>query len=143
MKVLKNLLLIGLFAIAIAACTSQQPKDAANNEVAAIEVSVDSLLTDASALEGKIVKFTATVDHTCMHGGKRLTVFGTTEGKTMKVEGGDAVQKFESSLMGKQVEVVGVVKKVPGSVVADCETEEGNEVPTFAFVVECMSYKAL
>jgi hypothetical protein len=61
----------------------------------------------------------------------------------MKVEGGEAVQKFESSLMGKQVEVIGKVKKVPGSVVADCETEEGNEVPTFAYVVECISYKQL
>jgi hypothetical protein len=136
MKLIKNLFLTGLAAIAIAACTSQ-PKEAA------IEVTVDSLLADASALEGKTVKFTATVDHACMHGGKRLTVFGSVEGKTMKVEGSDAVQKFESSLMGKQVEVIGVVKKVPGSVVADCETEEGKEVPTFAYVIECLNYKAI
>ena len=143
MRTFKNLTLI-LSAIAvIAACSGKQQQVAQEKEIAAIEVSVDSLLSDASALEGKTVKFIATVDHACMHGGKRLTVFGTEKGKTMKVEGGDVVQKFESTLMGKQVEVVGVVKKVPGTQVADCETEEGNEVPTFAYVVECLSYKGL
>jgi hypothetical protein len=144
MKNLKNYFLFAFVAFVFAACGgNQQPKVSAESNLAAIEVSVDSLLSDASALDGKTVKFTATVDHACMHGGKRLTVFGKVEGKTMKVEGGEAVQKFESSLMGKQVEVIGKVKKVPGSVVADCETEEGNEVPTFAYVVECISYKQL
>lgn len=143
MKKLRNLLILAFAAFVIVACGNIQSKESVAKDSAVVEVSVDSLLNDASALEGKTVKFTAKVDHACMHGGKRLTVFGSVEGKTMKVEGGDAVQKFESSLMGKEVEVIGIVKKVPGSVVADCETDEGNEVPTFAYVVECISYKAL
>jgi hypothetical protein len=147
MKNLKNYILFASVAFVFAACGGNQKpaetEQATKTDMAIIEVSVDSLLSDASALDGKTVKFTATVDHACMHGGKRLTVFGKVEGKTMKVEGGDAVQKFETSLMGKQVEVIGKVKKVPGSVVADCETEEGKEVPTFAYVVECISYKQL
>ena len=143
MKTLRNIVMLLSAAFVVASCANQQPKEVVENKVDAIEVSVDSLLSDASALDGKTVKFTATVDHACMHGGKRLTVFGAVEGKTLKVEGNDKVQKFESDLMGKKVEVIGVVKKVPGSQVADCETDEGNEVPEFAFVVDCISYKPL
>lgn len=141
MRTFNVLMLTASIALFVAACGGKGSIEKAQAEQ--IEVSVDSLLNNASSLDGKVVKFVATVDHACMHGGKRLTVFGTVEGKTMKVEGGDVVQKFETSLMGKQVEVVGKVKKVPGSVVADCETEEGKEAPTFAYVVECISYKQL
>lgn len=109
----------------------------------AVEVSVDSLIADASALEGKLVKFEATVDHACMHGGDRLTVFGSVEGKTLKIDGTEKSPKFITSLMGKRVEVIGTVKKVAGAHVADCEEDEGNEVPEIAYVVDCIDYKEL
>jgi hypothetical protein len=109
----------------------------------AIEVSIDSLINDASALVGKTVRFEATVDHACMHGGKRLTVFGSEKGKTLKIDGTEDSPNFESSLMGKQVEVIGTVRKVAGEHVADCEEDEGNEVPEVAYVIECIDYKAL
>lgn len=112
-------------------------------KVDAIEVSVDSLLNDASALEGKTVCFTAKVDHSCIHGGKRLTVFGNVEGKTLKIDATDSSPAFVSSLMGQKVEITGIVRKVAGSHVADCESDEGNEVPTFTYVVECINYSVV
>ncbi len=135
------LLLSGL--LLISSCGNQKEQKAVKDKVETIEVSVDSLLTDASALDGKIVKFTATVDHACMHGGKRLTVFGSIEGKTLKVDGTENSPKFVSSLMGKKVEITGTVKKVPGTHVADCEVDEGNEIPEIAYVVECIDYKEI
>lgn len=146
MKTLRNLLLVFSAAFAIASCANQQPKEEVKNEIDAIEVSVDSLLNDASALEGKTVKFVATVDHTCRHSGKRMTVFGTLEGKTMKVEGGDMIEKFDPSINGKKVEVIGIVKKVATEHVDDCETEqavEGEEKPAFTYSIDCLSYKPL
>jgi hypothetical protein len=136
------LLLSGLFLISSCGGNQQEQK-AVNDKNKTIEVSVDSLLTDASALDGKIVKFTATVDHACMHGGKRLTVFGSIEGKTLKVDGTEKSPKFVSGLMGKKVEIIGTVKKVPGTHVADCEVDEGNEIPEVAYVIECIDYKEI
>ncbi|HRX69408.1 MAG TPA: hypothetical protein P5200_13630 [Tenuifilaceae bacterium] len=143
MKTLRNLLLVLSAAFAIASCANQQPKEEVKNEIDAIEVSVDSLLNDASALEGKTVKFVATVDHTCKHSGKRMTVFGTLEGKTMKVEGGEMVQKFDPALNGQKVEVIGVVTKVATEHAEGCENEEGEEKPAFVYSIDCLSYKAL
>jgi hypothetical protein len=137
---------IVLVAIVFAlwACGGSQTEKSNNTlAVEAIEVSVDSLLTDASQLDGKTVRFQATVDHACMHGGKRLTVFGTTKGKTLKVEATETSPRFASSLMGKSVIITGNVRKVPGSHVASCEVEEGNEVPEFAFVVDCIDFKEI
>lgn len=122
---------------------SEKTKKTEESKVDAIEISVDSLLHDASALEGKVVRFTAKVDHTCMHGGKRLTVFGQVEGKTLKIDATDSSPVFESSLMGKKVDITGIVRKVPGSDIADCDSDEGNEVPVFAHIVECINYSVV
>ena len=146
MKTLRTLVLLFSAALVVASCANQQPKEVADEKIDAIEVSVDSLLNDASALEGKTVKFVATVDHTCRHSGKRMTVFGTIEGKTLKVEGNDVIKKFDPSINGKKVVVVGVVKKVPTQDVDDCESTEaveGEEKPAFSYSIDCLSYKSL
>lgn len=140
-------LLVAAFALigVAASCggSSEKTTKVDDVKVDAIEVSVDSLLHDASALEGKTVRFTAKVDHTCMHGGKRLTVFGQVEGKTLKIDATDSSPVFESSLMGKKVDIIGIVRKVPGSDIADCDSDEGNEVPVFAHIVECINYSVV
>lgn len=120
------------------ACGDQTGRKAKNSDL--IEVSIDSLIHDASALEGKMVRFEAKVDHACMHGGKRLTVYGSEPGITFKIDGTEKSPRFESALVDKTVEVTGIVKKVAGSHVADCEVEEGKEVPEVAYVVECITY---
>jgi hypothetical protein len=135
-----SIVLTAVFAVA--SCGNQSPKEVAQ-KVEAIEVSIDSLLNDASGLVGQTVKFQAKVDHTCMHGGKRLTVFGTLEGKTLKIDATDVSPKFVSSLMGKTVEITGIVRKVAGEHIADCEKEEGAVIPEIAYVVECIDYTEL
>jgi hypothetical protein len=138
MKRLTNQFIALAVLLVLASCGGQSIKDRA--EASAIEVSIDSLINDASALDGEIVRFQAKVDHACMHGGKRLTVYGSKEGKTLKIDGTESSPKFASSLMGKTVEITGIVKKVAGSHVADCEADEGNEVPEIAYVIECLDY---
>ena len=137
-------LLIAAFALigVAASCGGNSEKTANTSEkkVDAIAVSVDSLINDASALEDEMVRFTARVDHTCVHSGKRLTVFGKVEGKTLKVDATDNSPVFKTSLKGKMVEIIGVVRKVPGTETADCDGDEGNETPVFAYIVECIDY---
>jgi len=141
-KTLQFLFVATIFAL-VACSGNQNEKSTKTITVDAIEISIDSLLNDASQLEGKTVRFQATVDHACTHGGKRLTVFGSTKGKTLKVEATNTSPRFSSSLMGKPVVITGNVRKVPGSHVASCEVEEGNEVPEFAFVVDCIDFKEI
>lgn len=140
----RSIIVLGLLAgaLSLISCSGETKKSSVE-KVDAIEVSIDSLINDASALEGKTVRFQANVDHACMHGGKRLTVFGSIEGKTLKVDGTEKSPNFTSSLKGKQVEVVGVVRKVSGAHVADCEVSEGNEVPEIAYTIDCITYKEL
>jgi hypothetical protein len=135
-----SILLIAGFAI-ISSCGGSVKEK--KSMVEAIEISVDSLLKDASALEGKTVKFEAKVDHACAHKGKRLTVYGTVEGKTLKIDGTESSPSFANLKAGQMVEITGNVRKVPGSHVEDCEVEEGNEVPEIAYTVECINYKEL
>jgi acyl-coenzyme A thioesterase PaaI-like protein len=139
---MKRIVLLLAMAAGFAAITSCGGGSSTQSEKATV-VSVDSLINDASALVGQTVRFEATVDHSCMHGGKRLTVFGNIEGKTLKIDGTENSPNFVSSLKGKKVEVVGVVRKVSGAHVADCEIDEGNEVPDIAYVVDCIDYKEL
>ena len=141
MKTLTKLFVAIAVILLIASCGNKDNKQA--KKVDAVEVSVDSLLRDASALEGLTVRFKAKVDHACMHGGKRLTVYGSIDGKTMKIDGTEKSPKFVSSLMGKTVEVTGIVRKVAGSHVADCEAEEGNEIPEVAYIIECIDYSEI
>lgn len=140
-------LLVAAFALIEVATScggnSEKTTKVDDAKVDAIEVSVDSLLNDASALEDKTVRFTAKVDHTCMHGGKRLTVFGQVEGKTLKIDATDSSPAFVSSLMGKKVDITGVVRKVPGSDIADCDSDEESETPVFAHIVECIDYSVV
>lgn len=138
------------FALAIAAtllmasCGGEQKgQKPADEKIDAIEVSIDSLLVDASALEGKIVKFSANVDHACKHGGNRLTVFGSEEGKVLKIDGSENLPAFQSSLDGKKVEIIGTVKKVTAAHTADCEDHEVDEAPEFTFAIECVDYKEI
>lgn len=140
----RSIIIFGLLvgALTILSCGGETKKSS-TEKIDAIEVSIDSLISDASALEGKTVRFQANVDHACMHGGKRLTVFGSVEGKTLKIDGTEKSPNFTSSLKGKQVEVVGVVRKVAGAHVADCEVSEGNEVPEVAYTIDCITYKEL
>lgn len=137
MKKLNVLLLITSFLVAYG-CGNEPGKKLKSSDI--VEVSIDSLIHDASALEGKTVKFEANVDHACMHGGKRLTVFGSEIGKTLKIDGTEKSPRFESSLINKKVEVTGVVKKVAGTHIADCEEEEGKVTPEVAYVIECIDY---
>ena len=140
-RVFSYFTILSVFLI-IASCGGQTAKEEIK-QIEAIDVSVDSLLRDASALDGETVRFTATVDHACMHGGKRITVFGTEKGRTLKVDGTDSSPRFESSLRGKSLEILGIVKKVPGSVVADCEKDEGHEVPEIAYIIECIDFSEI
>lgn len=136
-----SLILFALFAgLILASCGGQTSKNE-TKAIDAIEVTVDSLINDASALEGKTVRFIASIDHACMHGGKRLTVYGDKDGNRLKVEATETSPKFVSALRGKEVEVVGVVRKVEGAYVADCEEEVGNETPEFAYIVDCIDFK--
>lgn len=138
-----RLLIAALALIGVAtSCGGNSEKTTKTSEVKvdAIAVSVDSLINDASAFEDEMVRFTARVDHTCMHSGKRLTVFGEVEGKTLKVDATDNSPVFKTSLKGKMVEIIGVVRKVPGTETADCDSDEGNEVPVFAYIIECINF---
>ena len=140
----RTAIVFGLLAgiLAITSCNGESKKSKTQN-TDAIEVSVDSLISDASALEGKTVRFQATVDHACKHGGKRLTVFGSVEGKTLKIDGTEQSPNFVSTLDGKKVEVIGIVRKVAGTLVEDCEAEEGHDIPQVAYTIECIDYKEL
>lgn len=148
MKKVRLFLAVVTIAAISTACggNNKKEKATADQNIDVIEVSIDDLLTDASQYEDQTVRFTATVDHTCKHGGKKLSVFGNVEGKTFKVIATDSSPVFETTLSGKTVCVMGVVRRVIETHDDDCDDghecdDEHETEATFSYVVECENYK--
>ena len=110
-----------------------------------VEVSIDSLISNPQAFANQTVKFTAKVDHVCMHSGQKLTLMGSDSGSTFKVMATDAVPQFDQNLNGTTVEVVGVVQGAAAEDVESCNEGEGGqqEAKKLDYAVFCQKVRAL
>lgn len=141
MKKVFSLITVLALAAVVFSCGPRTEKQTQPQEKEVIEVTIDELLVNAEEYEGQTVQFDAQVDHTCKHGGKKLSVFGTIEGKTLKVLASETSPVFSPTLSGKTVNVLGVVQKVLEEHSGDCDHEdEDHEHQDFSYVVECIDY---
>lgn len=125
-----KLFAVALAVVALASSCGQGNKKvekAENEGLEIIEVTIDTLLVNAAAFEDQTVQFTAKVDHTCKHSGKKLSVFGNIEGKTLKVLATETSPVFSPELSGKTVNVIGVVRKVIEEHSDSCEHDHDHD----------------
>jgi len=74
-------------------------------------VTVLTFEKQADTLANKPVRIEGTVSHTCKHGGKRLFLVDGTDSVRVKVTTGDNIAKFDESLEGSRVQVIGLLKE--------------------------------
>lgn len=141
--------IIGLFimALAIYSCggnSKESSTDAVSRlkELEIIDVNIDTLLAHPSAYAEQTVRFSAMVEHVCKHTGQKLTVMGTLPDKTIKVMATDAIPRFENTLNGAKVEIVGVVKGIASEQAESCETDSTQNQP-ITYTVNCQTLRTL
>lgn len=143
---MKKLLILFVVIFSIYSCggnTSKQENAAVEQlqELEVVDVNIDSLIANPSVYANQTVRFSAMVDHVCMHSGQKLTVIGSLPEVTIKVMGSEAVPSFETSLNGAKVEVVGLVKAMATEHVETCEVDSTAQNITYA--IECKTVKVL
>lgn len=141
---MKKLIYI-LIAAALVSCgnakNNNEDKSSATAAEAVVDVNIDDLIANGATYEGKVVKFSAVVNHVCRHSGSKLTVAGTVPDTYLKVMATEEVEKFDPELNGATVEVVGTVVGIQSANVEECTTTNNVQVENNGkvYVVNCKS----
>ncbi len=108
---IRKLFLLFIPAIFLMASCKQ---GSTTNEVKKADTSslaVKSFTDSASKYVEKPVRIEGTVLHTCKHGGKRMFLADGTDSITVEVTTGGNIAKFDESLIGSRVKVLGILKE--------------------------------
>ncbi len=106
----KVLPFIILMMIILASCNSGTKEEVA----AKADTTLMTVLTfekQADSLVDKPVYIEGTVLHTCKHGGKRMFLVDGTDSIRVEVTAGPTIAKFDESLIGSRVRVLGILKE--------------------------------
>lgn len=109
---LKNLLfLLAISGVFFTSC-NQSAKDNAASLTDTITVTVASFDTSAHSYVDRYVWIEGTVLHTCKHGGKRMFLADGNDSITVEVTTGPDIVKFDETLIGSRVKVLGTLQEL-------------------------------
>ncbi len=108
---IKKLFLFILPCVFIAASCNQGPKVAETPKADTVTMAVKSFIDSAGKHVDKPVRIEGTVLHTCKHGGKRMFLADGSDSITVEVTTGANIAKFDESLIGSRVKLLGVLKE--------------------------------
>jgi hypothetical protein len=100
-----------LLVLAIS-CGQQTSKTTDLGELELSEVTVQSLLADASPFVEKPVSIQGRVVHVCRQGGQRLFIVGEDGEDRFRITVGENISEFDVELEGSMIEVNGIVKEL-------------------------------
>ncbi|MCK3685298.1 hypothetical protein [Maribellus sp. YY47] len=135
---MKKIAVFSVLAVLFLACGQQAKKAPEKTEdapAAAIVLTVDELLQQASELVDKEVIVKGTVFHVCQQGGERCFLMGSSEDISIRIEAGEKIGAFTQEQMGSELEIVGILKEVkteadahnPGAEHGEGEATEDTE----------------
>ncbi len=107
---MRKLFLSSLLFVFLVNCTNTKKAD--DSQLAMHEipvVTVENLLAQPEAYDGKEVKISGMVTHVCKHSGKRLHLAGTDQSTKIRIEAG-SVGQFERELEGSDIIATGIFK---------------------------------
>ena len=103
--------LIILLVLAVS-CGQQTNKTTDLSDLEVSEVSVETLLADASPFVEQPVSLKGTVVHVCRHGGQRLFIVGEDGENRFRITVGENISEFDIELEGSMIEVNGIVREL-------------------------------
>ena len=108
---IKKLFLLAIPCVFLLASCNQTTKDAENKKADTATLAVLTFFDSASNHIGKPIRIEGTVIHTCKHGGKRMFLVDGTDSIRVEITAGNNITKFDESLIGSKVKVLGVLKE--------------------------------
>ena len=108
---LKKLFLFVVPCIFLFASCNQGSKNTGTPKADTVTMAVRSFIDSAGKYVEKPVRIEGTVLHTCKHGGKRMFLADGSDSVTVEVTTGANIAKFDESLIGSRVKVLGVLKE--------------------------------
>ncbi len=102
---LKKIFMPLFLVLIIISCTSKQNNTKIINEDIP-KFTIDELYKNAANFVGKEVIVSGIVDHICKHGGKRLLL--VSDNNDLHI---DTDERFDENLIGKEIEVKGIIKE--------------------------------
>ncbi len=124
-----RILSISILLVLAVSCGQQSNKTTDLSELEVSDVTVETLLADASPFVEKPVSVQGTVVHVCRHGGQRLFVVGEDGEDRFRITVGENISQFDVELEGSKIEVNGIVKEliIDETYLAEWEAEVGEE----------------
>ncbi len=86
--------------------------NAQNEENSKKIVPVEDFQIKADSFVGKTIYVSGTVDHVCKHGGKKVVIVSDDGEASLKIMAGDKISKFDKSIEGETINVLGTVKEL-------------------------------
>lgn len=107
----KKLFLFTIPCIFLLASCNQGTKVAETPKADTATLAVLTFFDTAVNYVGKTIRIEGTVIHTCKHGGKRMFLVDGNDSIRVEVTTGNNIPKFDESLIGSRVKVLGLLKE--------------------------------
>jgi len=108
---IKKLFLLIIPGLFLLASCNQGTKVAGTGKADTATLAVLTFFDSAANYVEKPVRIEGTVLHTCKHGGKRMFLVDGTDSIRVEITAGNKIPKFDESLIGSRVKVLGVLKE--------------------------------
>ena len=108
---IKKLFLLVIPCLFLLASCNQETKVAETRKADTATLAVLTFFDSAAAFVERPVRIEGTVLHTCKHGGKRMFLVDGTDSIRVEVTTGNNIPKFDESLIGSRVKVLGILKE--------------------------------
>ncbi len=111
---MQNWMLWGLAALLIGSCSQGGQQAGTESQGSRMEqvvsATIEDILAQPSAYEGKEVAISGIVTHVCRHGGQKCFVVGENGETQIRIEPGGEIDEFEVGLEGSEVAFRGVFR---------------------------------
>ncbi|MCK9423652.1 MAG: OB-fold nucleic acid binding domain-containing protein [Bacteroidales bacterium] len=105
----RHLPLYIIFLFLIAACNQDAKNETSGTKTDTARITVLTFEKQADTLTNKPVIIEGTVLHTCKHSGKRMFLVDGTDSIRVEITAGEKIAKFDESLIGSRVKVIGTL----------------------------------
>ncbi|MCP4551174.1 MAG: hypothetical protein GY834_03835 [Bacteroidetes bacterium] len=108
---IKKLVFTVLTALVIVSCANNTKKQE-TDEKTIVETSVIDFSEKATDLVGSTVMISATVNHVCTHGGKKMFLITEGSDASVKIVPSEKIAAFNTDLVGSEIQVTGFIEEL-------------------------------
>lgn len=108
---MKNLILVAILALFVAACGSQNETDKGAKDALTNYYTPGNFTDHAGEYVGKEMQVTGVIDHVCSHDGKKMFLVDMEQPGRIRINTGDNMAAFRTEWEGSIVTATGIVEE--------------------------------